>query len=322
MTDDPDRPRFRSGTVARMARMPATTLRIWERRYAVSRSLRAVTGHRLYSQRELERVVLLRQLVSAGHAIGSIAGLDDDALRTLAAGGPRGTSERPMPLSIAAVGPAWKVPAAQAQAVRWTTYPTLASARAEATFVPVDLLLLREPHLDSAIARDLLELADRGRVTCVAVLYAFGERLALDVLRMAGVQLLRERGGALASDEVVGRVGRWMRRRPGPDGRVWGRAQRRYDADQLAGIARMSVLLACECPRHLAEIAARLEEFVNYSDLCSSNSPEDALMHRYLGDVSSRARELFEQALEHFVAVERQRLEQAERVASATSPTR
>ena len=48
--DELEVPRFRSGAVARRAKMPVSTLRIWERRYEVAPSAKTDTGHRLYSE--------------------------------------------------------------------------------------------------------------------------------------------------------------------------------------------------------------------------------------------------------------------------------
>ena len=78
-------PHFRSGAVARLAGMPVSTLRIWEPRYRAVGPHTSPTGHRLYSSADLERVVVLRQLTTQGHAIGSLAGLDLAQLQQLQA---------------------------------------------------------------------------------------------------------------------------------------------------------------------------------------------------------------------------------------------
>ncbi|RPH40002.1 MAG: MerR family transcriptional regulator, partial [Burkholderiales bacterium] len=82
--DDASRPLFRSGAVARAARMPVATLRIWEQRHRAVRPATAPSGHRLYSSADVDRVLLLRRLTAQGHAIGSIAGLETGQLRRLA----------------------------------------------------------------------------------------------------------------------------------------------------------------------------------------------------------------------------------------------
>ena len=76
--------RHRSGAVARMLRMPVATLRVWERRYGVTQPLLSSSGQRLYSEGDVRRLALLKQLTDLGHAIGSLAGLDMAQLQRVA----------------------------------------------------------------------------------------------------------------------------------------------------------------------------------------------------------------------------------------------
>lgn len=79
---DRDTPhRYRSGEAARLARMPAATLRIWERRYGVVAPPKTPSGQRLYSDDDVQRIRLLKTLVNQGHAIGSIASLSRENSR-------------------------------------------------------------------------------------------------------------------------------------------------------------------------------------------------------------------------------------------------
>lgn len=65
--------RYRSGEAARLARMPAATLRIWERRYAVVSPPKTPSGQRLYSDDDLQRLRLIKTLVDQGHPISASA---------------------------------------------------------------------------------------------------------------------------------------------------------------------------------------------------------------------------------------------------------
>jgi DNA-binding transcriptional MerR regulator len=69
--------------VARITGLAIDTLRAWERRHAAVTPARDVRG-RLYTDGDVERLLLLREAVAKGHAIGRIARLDDPALRELA----------------------------------------------------------------------------------------------------------------------------------------------------------------------------------------------------------------------------------------------
>jgi len=54
--DTGDSPLHRSGAVARMLRMPVATLRVWERRYALTRPALSPSGQRLYKAGWLEAI--------------------------------------------------------------------------------------------------------------------------------------------------------------------------------------------------------------------------------------------------------------------------
>ncbi|MCL6468813.1 MAG: MerR family transcriptional regulator, partial [Ralstonia sp.] len=74
---------YRSGEAAKLARMSASTLRIWERKYAVVAPPKSASGQRLYTEEDIERLRLIRGLVDCGHAIGAVAGLNVESLRAL-----------------------------------------------------------------------------------------------------------------------------------------------------------------------------------------------------------------------------------------------
>ena len=73
---------------------------------------------------------------------------------------------------------------------------------------------------------------------------------------------------------------------------------RLYDDATLADFAGLSTTIACECPRHVAELLVQLSHFEVYSAECAQRSPADAVLHAYLQRVAGSARALFEAALE------------------------
>ncbi|MGA7801696.1 MAG: MerR family transcriptional regulator [Gammaproteobacteria bacterium] len=72
--------------VARRTGLTADVIRIWERRYAAVSPERTATGRRLYSNADVDRLLLLRQATEAGRRIGDVAGLSTEKLRALVAG--------------------------------------------------------------------------------------------------------------------------------------------------------------------------------------------------------------------------------------------
>jgi len=59
-------------------------LRAWESRHSVVQPLRTEGGHRLYSDADIERLILLHRVTSAGRAIGQVAELSTTALAEMA----------------------------------------------------------------------------------------------------------------------------------------------------------------------------------------------------------------------------------------------
>ena len=58
-------------------------LRAWERRYGVVSPARSEGGQRLYTDSDIEHLILLRKAVSNGHNISRVADLDSSELRRL-----------------------------------------------------------------------------------------------------------------------------------------------------------------------------------------------------------------------------------------------
>ena len=76
-------PAYRSGAVARLTGIPVETLRVWERRYKVVGPRQSATGQRQYAPEEVTRLSVIKRLVDAGYAIGSIAALDLEQLQSM-----------------------------------------------------------------------------------------------------------------------------------------------------------------------------------------------------------------------------------------------
>ncbi len=70
---------------ARRAGLTADVLRVWERRYEAVVPTRSAGGRRFYTDEDLERLMLLRQVTKAGRGIKQVAGLSTRRLKEMAA---------------------------------------------------------------------------------------------------------------------------------------------------------------------------------------------------------------------------------------------
>lgn len=76
---------YRIGTLARLSGLSTHAIRVWERRYNAASPQRAPGGARLYTEADLQRFQLIRQLLERGYSTRAIANLDLAQLTQLAA---------------------------------------------------------------------------------------------------------------------------------------------------------------------------------------------------------------------------------------------
>lgn len=69
--------------VARRTGLTPHVIRVWERRYGAVSPERSPTNRRLYTDRDIERLQLLRQATLAGHSIGQVARLSREELKSI-----------------------------------------------------------------------------------------------------------------------------------------------------------------------------------------------------------------------------------------------
>ena len=288
-------PTFRSGAVARLAGMPVATLRIWEQRHRAVRPGTTMSGHRLYSQADVERVLLLRQLTAQGHGIGSIAGLETVQLQALArshadagaraaepatrAASARRKTRASSPLRLAVVGRALadrllrptvglRMPRPFRVVV---VFDSLAdAARSRRAGPAADLLLWQSPGLPATPPAELRTGLAACQAPRAAVLYRFASVAACRAFADTGAATTREPNedealadwlAALdaASDADAGRpLARPARTTTGERTPV---TPRRFEDAALTAIAGLPPKLACECPRHIAELLLQLSSF-------------------------------------------------------------
>lgn len=69
--------------VSRIAGIPKDLLRMWERRYGYPTPLRDKHGNRIYSDEQLDKLVVIRQLVEQGKRPGKLVKMELQELNSL-----------------------------------------------------------------------------------------------------------------------------------------------------------------------------------------------------------------------------------------------
>ncbi len=311
LTANADEPLLRSGAAAYLAQIPVATLRVWERRYRVGARATSASGQRLYCAADVRRLALIKQLIDQGHAIGRLAALAMNQLQAIAA-----THTKPSRFTRPGDGPGsakvastWRVAVIGAALAQRLQHPGLvrqlhrpievlgvydsAVQAAEALISQnVDALLIHAPSLQAAWLADFEFAAPALTALPKAVLYGFATDSVCQGLAAAGIALQREPQSDCG-------LGQWLRSLSTSTANpALSLPPRRWDDVQLAQFATLSTAVACECPRHIAELLLLLSHFETYSDECENRNAADAALHVYLKQVAAGARLDFETALQ------------------------
>jgi DNA-binding transcriptional MerR regulator len=306
-----------------MLRMPVATLRVWERRYGLTQTRLSPSGQRLYSTDDVRRLALIKQLTELGHAIGSLAQLDMLQLQRVASthasaralvrhddGATPGELSAPRPWRLAvigaALGPRLQRPALLRGLKRSLQllgpFDSIAQAAASLKGQALDALLLHEPQLHAGWLASLEAAAPALAGVPKAVLYGFAADAVCESLAAVGITLLRDPQPDIVLAQWLHHVATATCSSGQAADQVIPAEQaapaRRWDDAALVDFASRSSTVACECPRHVAELLMQLSHFESYSAECKNRSPADADLHAYLTQVTGAARAHFEAALE------------------------
>ncbi len=309
-----------------MLRMPVATLRVWERRYGLTKPGAAPGGQRLYSAGDIRRLALIRQLTDLGHAIGTLASLDMSQLRHVAlAHAQRELTVRDKagrPDSIDAPEQrAWRVALVGQALARRLQRPALmrqlkrpvvilgpfddaTQAGVALQGADVDAVLIEEPHLSDGWLATIDAAAPSLAAVPKAVIYGFAAEPVCDALAAAGTALLRAPQPDAVLAQWLDSLAGMMAGATAPvspqvaQSDEWLPPPRRWEDAALVDFANRPSVLACECRRHLAELLMQLTQFEAYSAACARNSVDDAELHAHVGRITASARAGFEGALD------------------------
>ena len=297
--------RYRSGVAARLAGLPVETLRVWERRYGISDTDRSAHGQRLYSDAQVRRLRLMKQLVDQGHPIGALAQLPLEELLASAVVPLARSPSQPVRVALVGQALAQRVAGGARELFALDIVARAAQldgAATELTGASADVVLIEMSELAESAVPAIAALRQQLGAATV-VLYRFCASATIRQLRALGCLAARAPTDAA---EIVLLCQAALAAQPvavaGP--RAGAPAPRRFDDQALAALAAANNSIYCECPRHLSEILLMLNSFERYSEQCASHTPADAVFHEELNHAAGSARMLLESALERLARAE------------------
>jgi MerR family transcriptional regulator, light-induced transcriptional regulator len=318
--------RHRIGAVSKLSGVPIPTLRVWESRYSAFTPLKTDGAHRLYGEDDLLKATLLRQISEHGHAISSIANLDNQRLNELLQKY-RHTSIAQSrvelqgdTVNLAIIGNAL---AARIESKKFTLkyrsnairvtqiYDNLEAAVECVTGPAPHILLSKVMSLDANTCADIFKVVNCQKVLQSIVIYSYGQEKVIEAMKQSGMIVRRDPISDYDLADLISSVLLVDAAKSIPNlSHSAMIPARKYSDATLLRIAGISTDVLCECPRHVAEIISQLANFELYSQECLNKTPKDAHLHAYLASVSGSARALFERALEMVATYENISLEE------------
>ncbi len=318
---------FEISAVARLTGISSHVLRVWERRYGVVDPQRSDSKRRRYNREDIQRLGLLKTLVDHGHAIGSIAKLSTAQLeerlsQALEARVSEDSLEATAPVGVcrlavigAGIRQAVRTAAERSPALRIVGEFDSEQEMAESLRPSsADLLLLERPTLFPEDIQEIQDLVSGMKLRRAILVYQFASERTVEPLDIKRITALRApvesteiQLACIADIQLALRSGRGDHtERPRPEVLVDDEAipQRLFTDEQIVHASRISTVVKCECPQHLANLLSGLVAFERYSERCESRNDEDAALHAYLHRTTAQARHRMEVALSEVLAQE------------------
>ena len=308
------------GAVVRLTGLSDHTIRVWERRYSAVVAMRGPSGRRIYTIADVEKLKLLKLLTDRGLSIGQIASETSAALKKrLAAMNDIGARAGFEALSVALAGDFLpNLLADYEDSLGTLEFDVIAGSldqlETDLRYRSVDALILELPTATAADLERIVELRDLAAARICIVVYTFARSEDVERFSTRGITPLRgpvgveELRNALAKLGDVGRKPEAAEEKQVDSG-DWpvkeAPVTRRFTREQLGRLSKVVTSIDCECPRHLAQLAADLTAFEQYCAGCASVDEEDRALHEYLHRTTARARAEIEEALERVVRAER-----------------
>lgn len=302
------------GAVSSLSGVPTPTLRIWEARYNTFKPHKTESNHRLYSEDDVLKAILLKRLTEQGHAISAIAPYSITQLNNLlqkqqvSNHSQSSASLASQSVSVAIVG---LTLASRIESKKFTLnfskpmirvtdiFDTTAGALSGSFQETPQILLIHTNSLHAGVQFEIHRVAEKLQAMQVIVLYNFGQEPVIQSMKNCGMIVRREPISDSELSDLIHAVlvvDTSSKSAPLQSGTLI--PQRKYSDMALMQVARISSNVLCECPKHVAEIISQLASFEQYSHECLNKSSEDAHLHAHLSAISGSARALFESALE------------------------
>lgn len=309
-------------SVSRLTGLSTANLRIWEKRYKVVTPRRSPSGRREYSQEDVRKLTLLKNLADHSHPIRTTAALSLDELErrlkevmqidVMASPVVKNSDPEPSICRIMIIGETVRAilnePGASLKGAKTEAeYSDLEEAEAQPSLTQADLLIVDCPALFPEAVERIKQLIDKAGAMRAVVMYSYSQSQTVAQINEGVSRITAVRSPVTASElKMICMNDIALAFRPSLSDIAGSKEERTLSDDiparqfndhQLALLSRASSTLACECPLHLSSLTRSLLGFERYSAECENRSAADAEIHAHLHKMTAHARATIEDAL-------------------------
>jgi len=297
------------GVVARRSQIQPETLRVWEKRYDMISPMRTDSGRRLYSESDILKLSLVKQLKELGHSVSGLANLSIESLRVLlinekSSHSPAFTGKA-LRCRLVFLNQNFKQRFSR-DLMNFDDIVIVDAIESKTATTPEnisgygDVLIIDMATVNDHTSEEVKNQLQLSGCSTALVVFNFGTRLAISEMSNAGILFLK--GSVTAED--IRRVCMTLRQPAQQQTPKPSLPPKRFSATQLARVVSMKGTIACECPNHLADLIVSLNAFEQYSGECANRNDKDAIIHAQLQASTAQARVILEDSLARLIEKE------------------
>ena len=289
---------YRIGLTTQITGIRPETLRAWERRYEVVKPIRTDAGDRLYTQADIDRLLLIKKLVDNGDAISAVANLNFENLeKRISSCKTAISSTGKNDLNFILLGKTI-LDKKSLDSMRLNMIDVIQEPKNIKSnyHCKIDFILVEIPTVNQGTIHVIQKILNQSKASKLLCAYDFGKESDIATLTTKDT-------GTISLPLNHSDITEWCSNNFADYLKSTSTDRLLTDQD-LANIVAAGSTINCECPRHLSDLIHKLSAFEKYSSECEARNSKDAEIHKELEDTAAKSRYLLEEVLIKLTKVE------------------
>tara|TARA_B100001248_G_scaffold252698_1_gene229153 strand:+ start:1678 stop:2601 length:924 start_codon:yes stop_codon:yes gene_type:complete len=289
---------YRIGLTTQITGIRPETLRAWERRYEVVKPIRTDAGDRLYTQADIDRLLLIKKLVDNGDAISAVANLNIENLeKRISSCKTAISSVGKNDLNFILLGRTI-LDKKSLDSMRLNMIDVVQDPRNIKSnyHCKIDFVIAEVPTVNQGTFQMIQKILKQSKASKLLCAYDFGKESDIATLTSQDT-------GTISLPLNHSDITNWCSDNF-PNYMQSTSTDRLLTDQDIVNIVSAGSTINCECPRHLGDLINKLAAFEKYSAECEARNAKDAEIHDELESTAAKSRYLLEEVLIKLAKVE------------------